>query len=211
MILFWRHCVHIKKPKGYFKYILAFDLETTGLVRGEHPCRDYKTDECYQIVSGGFIVADSHTLKPIEKLYVEIKWNRESIWAKGAERVHGLSVEYLDENGLTEEEAVLEIGKFILKYFGPKDYVNVLGHNIGTFDVPFLRDLFGRFDVPLNISHRFADTNAIGFCALETYTSDELFEVLGFEKRSEHNALDDAEYALRAARVIRNIFNKAIG
>jgi len=197
--------------KGYFKYLMAFDFETSGLIQGgdhNNPVRNNK--ESYQIVSGGFVIADSETLKPIDELYVEIKWNGVSKWNKRAEQIHGLSLEYLEEHGMTEEEAVLAIGNFFFKYFGDRT-LNLLGHNIASFDIPFLRDLFGRFDIPLKISHRVNDTNALGFIAFNSFTSDGLFDLLGMEKRDKHNALDDAKMSLEAARMVRLIFQQAIG
>lgn len=199
-----------KKAKGFFKYLMAFDFETSGLVKGGNSNNPVRNDkEEYQIVSGGFVIADSETLKPVDELYIEIKWNGVSKWTKGAERIHGLSIEHLDEHGMTEEEAVLVIANFFMKYFGDRQ-LNLLGHNIASFDIPFLRDLFGKFGVPLKISQRYNDTNSLGFITFESYTSDELFDLLGMEHRSTHNALDDAKMSLEAARLIRLIFQQAI-
>lgn len=200
-----------KKPKGYFKYIMAFDFETSGLAMGGKNNNPVRNDnEEYQIVSAGLVIADSETLLPIDELYLEVKWNGVAKWSKRAENIHGLSLEYLEENGMTEEEAVLEIGNFIFKYFGDRQ-LQLLGHNIASFDILFLRDLFNRHGISLKISHRCVDTNALGFVAFNSYTSDELFDLLGMDERGAHNALDDAKMSLEAARMIRLVFQKAIG
>jgi hypothetical protein len=201
------------KPIGYFEKVLAIDCESTGLV--------FNSDDPsvgHQSVSWGFVVADGKTLKPIEELYVEIKWNEEtklarkkdSTFGKKAETVHGLTYEYLEENGLTEEEAVAQIATLILKYWGPENKICLLGHNVVTFDLWFLKRLFRTFEIELRFGNRHVDTNSVGYVNWETYTSDELFETVGLPVRGEHNALDDAKYSLESARRTRLIFNKAL-
>jgi hypothetical protein len=207
------------KPRGYFQYLLAMDCETTGLCTNcDDPTHNPDTGEYHQAVSWGLIVADSTTLKPIEKMYVEIKWNKKSkaqqkidpLWGTRAEQIHGLTRAYLEDNGLDEEDAVVKMGEMILKYWGPIGNIRCLGHNVHTFDMPFFRDLFRRHGVPLKFGNRHYDTNSIGFATFTTYNSDDLFEAVGFEKRGDHNALTDAEQALESARIVRKIFQKAI-
>src|SRR5271167_1552797 len=93
------------KPRGHFNYLLAMDSETTGLcVNEDDPTFNLKKNEFHQSVSWGLIVADASTLKPIEKLYVEIKWNEKSKaqrkanakFGVHAEGVHGLTFDYLE-------------------------------------------------------------------------------------------------------------------
>jgi DNA polymerase III epsilon subunit-like protein len=207
------------KPRGYFQYLLAMDCETTGLCTNQDdPTHNPDTGERHQAVSWGLIVADSTTLKPIEKMYVEIKWNptskkqqkADSQWGTRAEQIHGLTQAYLEKNGVDEEDAVVQMGEMILKYWGPTGNIRCLGHNVHTFDMPFFRDLFRRHGVPLKFGNRHYDTNSIGFATFMTYNSDDLFEAVGFEHRGDHNALTDAEQALESARIVRKIFTKAI-
>lgn len=207
------------KARGSFDFLLAMDCETTGLcMNQDSPVENPKTGERHQTVSWGLIVADAATLKPIEKKYIEIKWNNKSIkqraangkWGTHAEKIHGLSKEYLDENGVTEEEAVADIGSMVLKYWGPTVSIRTLGHNVHTFDLLFFRDLFRRHEIELTFGSRHYDTNSIGFATFGTFNSDDLFEQAGFEKRAEHNALTDAEMALETTRRVRKIFQSAI-
>ena len=209
----------VKKKEGSIQYVLNVDCETTGICfKSDNPVFDDKHGERHQTVSWGVVVADAVTLQPIEELYVEIKWNETSIAAreknpnfgKVAERVHGLTREYLDEHGMTEEEAVVKIANLILKYWGPKNGIHTLGHNVITFDLPFLRDLFKRQGVVLKTGNRHFCTNSIGWGTFGSVTSDELFELVGCDARGAHNALDDALMSLKAARVIRGIFQKFI-
>ena len=193
------------KPRGYFEKLLAIDCETSGLkYNSDDPSEDF------QSVSWGIIVADAKTLKPIEELYVEIKWDGESLWSMGAQKIHGLSKEYLEENGMTDEEAVVAIGSLIAKHFGTDNALCCLGHNVATFDVPFLKRLFRKHGIELKFGNRHVDTSSIGFVNWGVFTSDALFEEVGYEARGDHNALDDARMALEAARRTRVIFQSVL-
>lgn len=211
------------QPRGYFKYLLALDCETTGLCfNNDTPVENPDKGERHQTVSWGFIVADSETLTPQKQLYLEIKWNKYSIeqrkidsnFGVKAEHVHGLTKDYLDENGVTEKEAVEQIANEILvPYWGiGSDMANIrtLGHNVHMFDLPFLRDMFERQGLDLPFGNRHYDTNSAGFLTFGTWNSDELFELIGYDPRSSHNALQDAEMALQSAKIIRTIFQKAL-
>lgn len=200
------------KPKGWFQYVLAMDCETTGLAFNSDDPSDGN-----QAVSWGLIVADAHTLKPIEQLYVEIKWNDECKAARKAdpkfgtyaEKIHGLTYDYLEKNGMSEEDAVIDIASLILKYWADGN-IRCLGHNVATFDMWFLKRLMRSHEIELKFGSRHVDTSGAGFINFETYNSDQLFEMVGFESRKDHNALDDARMALESARVMRLIFQKAL-
>jgi len=200
------------KPRGYFNNVLAFDCETTGLAMGSlDPTHDEATGNTYQMVSAGFIVADVKTLKPIDELYVEIQWNGESEWNMGAQKVHGLSKDYLKKNGQTEKEAVIAIGNFLMKHFGPDNCIHLLGHNVATFDRYFIARLFEKFGIDLKFGNRHIDTYSLGVTLLGAYTSDDLFEVLGLGERTIHNALEDTRMTLAAARRLQVMFNSLLG
>ncbi len=199
------------KPRGYFQKVLAIDCETTGLaVNADDPSYNPKTKDEYQSVSWGFVVADADTLKPIEQMYLEIQWNGTSVWDNRAEKIHGLSREHLKENGFTESEAVEALGSLIVKHWGPNVSIRLLGHNVATFDVWFLRRLFRKFGIELKFGSRHIDTSTVGFVNWKTYTSDELFNLIGFKDRGKHNALDDALMSLEAARVTRLLFENCL-
>lgn len=202
------------KPKGYFDFILAIDCETTGV-----NVNNDNASEGHQAVSWGVIVADATTLEPIEELYVEIKWNAQSkalrkkdpSFGKRAEKIHGLTYDHLEENGVSEAEAVAMIGELILKYWGPDVSIRTLGHNVHMFDLVFLREMFRRHDIELRFGNRHYDTNSISFVVLHTFNSDDMFNVMGFEARGEHNALDDIRMTLETARTIRTLWTKKVG
>lgn len=202
-----------KKPRGYIELVLFVDAETSGLsFNGIDPTINPDTGETFQAVSFGLVVASAKTLEPIEKLYVEIKWNGESTWSKEAEKVHGLSLAYLEENGVTEEDAVVEIAELILKYWGPESPVCLGGHNVATFDKFFLDRLLRKHGIAMRFGSKTIDTNAIGFATFGTHNSDDLFSVVGLPDRDpeKHNALTDAENALHAVRTVRQLFTRCI-
>lgn len=200
-----------KKPKGYFDFVLAMDSETTGIALGsDDPSYNAKTGETYQAISWGFVVADAHTFKEIECLYVEIKWDGVSKWSMDAQKVHGISLEHLEEHGLDPEDAVVLIAELILKYWGPTSPVTILGHNAATFDLPFLKRLLRSQGLEIKFSYRHIDSFSTGFVVFETFDSNQLFEMAGLPIRNEHNALEDARHALQSMKVIRQLANECL-
>lgn len=83
-----------------------------------------------------------------------------------------------------------------------------LGHNI-DFDIKFTKQLLGDFDIPLNKHHVQLDTSGTGMIALGIFKSDQLFEALGFEKRGEHNALQDVKMTLETCKIFRALMTYA--
>lgn len=202
-----------KKPRGYYERVLIMDSETTGLALG---CPDPSIDDAgntYQAISWGFIVADSFNYKPIAELYVELKWDGVSLWNTKAEQVHGLSKQYLEEHGLTNEEAIVEILTFIYEHFGleadPTLLVPCAGHNVSSFDIYFLRRLLNQHEVMFKTGNRFIDTNTIGMVCFETFNSEDLFELMGIT-RDTHNSLDDARACLKILQTTRKMCRKIL-
>ena len=212
------------KPKGYFEYFVAVDCETTGLCfknykHEENPVYNPETGERHQAISWGILIVRASDFAIVDEMYLEVQWNNESRrqrlrypdFGKGAEKVHGLTQEYLENNGIPEEEAVLKIGTLIAKYFGGDNSIKLLGHNVHLFDLPFMRDMFKRYGVDMKFGNRHYDTNSGAFMTFGTWNSDQLFEQLGFEARGDHNALDDIKMTLEAARIMRVLFQKFLG
>lgn len=200
-----------KKPAGYMERILVVDSETSGMAfNSDDPSIDAVTGQTYQSVSWGLIVADASTFQPIERLYVEIKWNGESLWSAKAQEVHGLTLEYLEDRGMSEEAAVVAIASLILKYWGPECPVSLAGHNVASFDLPFLRRLLRSQGIEVRFAHRHVDSSSVGLATFGTFTSDGLFEAVGIDARGKHNALEDAEHSLTALRTVKQLFNACL-
>lgn len=202
-----------KKPRGYFEKVLSIDVETSGMAfNADDPSYDVDTGETYQIVSIGLIVASAKTFKPVEELYLEIKWDGKSVWSTKAEAVHGLSKEYLEQNGVSPEDAVVAIGNLIADYWGNDVPVCLLGHNVSTFDIWFLKRLLRDFEIHVRFGSRTVDTNAIGLATFGTFNSDDLFALVGAEPRdpAKHNALDDARMALSVCRFTKQLWTEVV-
>lgn len=196
-----------KRRPALFDLTLAIDAETSGIAFGSvDPTRDDKTGEKFQAVSFGLIVANVRTFKPIDELYVEIQYDPEYTWSDGAQKVHGLTREYLNENGMTREEAGHKIADFIEKHFGPVNLIRkicLLGHNVATFDRYFIIDLLEAAGRVPQFGNRHIDTFSLGIVTLDAFSSDELFTKLGMVRDpNNHNALEDTRMALKAARMI---------
>ncbi len=190
-------------PKGYFERILAIDTETSGLFMGrETPVKD--GDEYYQVVSWGIMVLDAQTLNTIEELYIEQKWDGVAKWDARAEAVHGLSKEYLEQNGVTREEAQVQIASLIFKHWG-KTSVTTLGHNSIRFDLPFLEHESKLAGIDLRFGNRHLDTNTLAFTIFGCFNSDDWFDQLGFKQRTEHNSLEDIRMTVKGFRLSRKI------
>lgn len=194
-------------PIGYFKYCLAIDCETTGLAKGEiDPTLCSKTGKYYQAISFGVVILETETLKEIESLYVEIKWDGKSEWSIEAENIHGLSKKYLEENGVDEEDAVGMIGELILKYFDPSKTIPLLGHNVATFDRYFLDRLFKKYGIYLNFGARHIDSSTIGFTLFNLFHSDQIFQKIGLQDRGKHNSLEDIRHTIEVVRTARTLW-----
>ena len=189
---------------------LVMDWETSGATWGGDSSKEY------QGLSFGAIVFDAKTFKPIEKLYVEIKFDPKWKWSEEAAKIHGLTKEYLEEHGITQEEAAIKLAEFILKYWGPDAKVMFMGHN-AEFDRRFTNQLLNEIEIEFSVEketqftswiqlhHVVLDTSPIGFVTLGLFKSDLLFEKIGFPERGDHNALSDAEQTLATCEAIRAI------
>jgi DNA polymerase III epsilon subunit-like protein len=165
----------------------------------------------YQGISFGAIIADNETLEEIESVYCEIQFDGSKYqWTDGAEKIHGLSRDYLQTNGVTREDACAILLELILKYIGAGNKVCIGGHN-ADFDIAFTGQLTGDFGVDLPIHHVKLETSGASFIAIGKYRSDDVFAFFGGAERKAHNALDDARLALASARGIKQLVQAALG
>ena len=199
-------------PKGFITRLLVLDCETTGLAyNSDDPSYDSKTGQYYQAVSWGLIVVDATTLNTIEELYLEVRWDRKSVWNGKAEQIHGLSKKYLEENGLDRSEAVEAMGNLIINHWGPSSPIHILGHN-PDFDLAFFKRDMRSEGIELRFGNKKVDTNSIGFTVFGTHNSDDLFELIGVKRDpSKHNSLEDARCSLEVVKRTRALANECFG
>ena len=128
-----------------------------------------------------------------------------------AEAVHGMSKEYLEKHGVDEEDAVMDILEFLMEHLDITKPIFVLGHNVGTFDLPFLKDLLYRHGVEkIKFGHRCFDTFSLSMGTIKEHDSNMLFKRLGFADRNDHNALDDAKMALASFRLLNKAWTQML-
>ena len=110
-------------------YIFWFDTETSGL--------DPKKN---QILQFAYIMTDE-TFKELKrgKTYVKYEGADED-WSMEAQAVHGLTREFLEENGVSQDD----LRDFIVEAVGNEGFAPYpAGHNV-QFDLSFIRELFPR-------------------------------------------------------------------
>lgn len=208
----------MKKKVAQFlpSFGLAIDWETSGAAFGED------SSKTFQGLAFGAIIFNTKTFEPIETLYREIKFDSEKCkWTEEAEKIHGLSKEYLAQHGVTQEDAAADLAELILKYFATGK-VTFLGHN-PEFDRRFTNQLLMTLGIEFSVEktepeaegwiqlhHVMLDTSALGFITMGLFKSDLLFDAMGLEERGEHNALTDALYTLETCSRIRLLVKTAL-
>lgn len=190
------------------KYAICIDWETSGATWGGD------SSIAHQGLSIGAVVFDTGTLEPVETFYRVVKFLPEKYtWTTGAENIHGMSQEWLAENGADQEDVAAELAELILKYFATGK-VMMLGHNVG-FDITFTRQLLASIGIGfgqnkptdgtpfIELHHVLLDTASVGFITVGLFKSDLLFDAMGLETRGKHNALDDALMTLETCKRLR--------
>lgn len=82
---------------------------------------------------------------------------------KQSEYFHKINQAVLEDVGLSEEQFVLGAASFIVEHFLEHDidFVKCLGHNISDFALPFLRNLFKKWDISIEFSSHVLDTHSV--------------------------------------------------
>jgi len=95
------------------------------------------------------------------KLNIYIKPNNKYEYNPQAMEVNGLTLEFLEENGMEEERAIMEVISFIKNNFEGKPIT--LGHNSIGFDIPFLEEHFNTYNLSFKsiVSHHSSDSMII--------------------------------------------------
>lgn len=188
------------------KFGLSIDWETTGSTFGGDSTIKY------QGISFGAVIFDTETFEPVKTLYRELQFDDTKYeWSDGAEKIHGLSREYLKENGVSREEALTDLLSLILEYIGAESKVFFLGHNV-DFDIDFTMQLCKDFGIELQAHHVKLETSGAGFICIGKYKSNDVFEFFtGKVRDGSHNALDDSLMALETVRNMRALMNTALG
>jgi oligoribonuclease (3'-5' exoribonuclease) len=180
-------------------YGLGIDWETSGY---SYPNFASK----HQGISFGAVIFDVKTFEIKDSLYREIKFKADKYeWNTGAENVHGLSRAHLEEHGIEQEDAAVELATLVHKFIGNTDII-LLGHRV-YFDRDFTNQLMASVDMEFNYHPTVIDTLSFGTVFLEKTKSDEVFSTLGLPPRGLHNALEDILFTIESVRKLKNGFS----
>lgn len=141
-------------------YYLGIHVETTGIDQST----DTEITNGHSIVALALVVCDKNFNRVDDKI-IFIDNDAPEIGT----RWHGISKSFLDEEGVSEEDAILEFANFILEHFSPEDNIVCLGQNPHSFALPFLKKLLYKNEVYINFS-----TNSLDLFSLTTPTMGEL-------------------------------------
>lgn len=190
-------------PYNVPRFGLAIDWETSGYSVPEYA-------KHHQGISFGAIIFDVQSLEPVESLYLEIQFNEKKYkWEAGAEKVHGLSREHLQKNGVSQEEAAVQFCNLVIKYIAVGDDVMLLGHRV-HFDRAFTEQLTRSIDVDLSYHPNTIDSCSMGIALMEIAKSEDVFQMMGMPPRQEHNSLEDIMYTLLSVKRMKELFFKGI-
>lgn len=180
------------------KWGLGIDFETSGY---SYPNFASK----HQGISFGAAIFDVRTFEVVDSLYREIKFDASKYeWNYGAEKVHGLSREHLEQHGVTQQQAAEDLVKFIFNKIGAEDII-LLGHRV-YFDRAFTDQLMDSIDIQLSYHPTVIDTLSLGTIFLEKTKSDDVFSELQLPPRGLHNSLEDILYTIESVRKLKKGF-----
>jgi hypothetical protein len=189
------------KPLPPQKLGLAIDWETSG-----YSIPNYASK--HSGISFGAVIFNTDTFEAIDSIYCEVQPDPSKEWSLEAEKIHGLTQAHLAVNGLTREDAAIQLASLVLKWIGTGKVI-ALGHRV-HFDIAFTDDLLNSIDVKFDWDPIKMDSAALAAILLHETSSNGLFKACGFEDRKMHNALEDVIYTLESVRILKQTFLKGL-
>jgi DNA polymerase-3 subunit epsilon len=166
--------------------ILFIDTETGGI----NPDVD-------SLLSIGLVCWENGEILAKKEIFIK---HKEYHIVKRAQSINGITEEFLEKYGITEEMAINELLDFCKLNFSFNNRITIAGHNI-SFDVNFLKKLFKNNNLSFSkyFSHRFIDTASIlMFLSYANklpngiISSSEAFKYYGIYIENRHSAVEDA-------------------
>lgn len=186
------------------RYGILIDFETSGSDVTN------KNHGIYQGISFGALMVDMKDFSVVDSIYREIKFNGDKYqWSKDAEAVHGFTKEYLEQNGVSQEDALADLMEWIIKWIYVPEKLFVMGHNV-PFDQIFIRQLFDVGGIGINFHHIHIDTSPMAYFLVQEYRSDVVFDLFAGTERDTHNALDDCWACFNTLKAMKRIFDKGM-
>lgn len=154
--------------------IVAFDLETTGL--------NTQTDHIIQI---GLVKFDKSTYEELGHIMFYIKPETNFSIDPYAQEKHGISKDFVIENGVLLRDVWGEISEFI----GDCD---ILSYNGNSFDVPMLYNNLKRYNLEFDfVSRKYYDSMVVERKRIQYKLSETYKRYTGEELEDAHDALAD--------------------
>lgn len=125
-------------------YMIVADTETGGLPsKASKGKPEKKAFFDVALCEIALVVIDLNALKIVDEYDAIIQPYKDGLeYNPEAEKVHGLSVSNLKENGQNAKEVYQKVKSFLVKYKNPRIGSILCGHNFQLFDIPFFGGLF---------------------------------------------------------------------
>lgn len=176
------------------KYAIAFDFETGDLISATK-----KAFYDAAAVEIALVVIDLEQLSIVEeKSFIFKDEYKEGLsYSEQAELVHGITKEIRKSKGVELKEIYKYLVGLFKKYKNPRQLCHLLGHNIISFDVPFLRNFFEYMGDDLDKYVKFyTDTMLLAHLSVleqENYQLHTCCQINGIDLVNAHRALDDTK------------------
>lgn len=176
------------------KYGIVFDLETGDLISEKK--RAFYDAAAIEIA---LVVVDFEKLSIVEEKSFIFKdeYKEDLSYSAQAEAVHGITKEIRIQNGVELKTIYKEICNLFKKYKNPRQMCHLIGHNIISFDVPFLRNFFEYMGDNLdNYVKYYTDTMLFAHMSAleqENYQLGTCCQLNGIDLVNAHRALDDTK------------------
>lgn len=187
--------------KTSVNYVIVADTETGGL-----PCKASKGKPAklafndIALCEVAFVVVDTIGLQIVDEYNAILApYKEDLIYDPGAERVHGLTVNHLTQNGEEIQTVYENIKSILTKYSNGKRAGGAIlcGHNFQNFDIPFLENMFAFCGDNLSDYYTFVeDTMKMGWYSAieqENYKLGTCCKIEGVELVDSHRALTDTK------------------
>jgi DNA polymerase III epsilon subunit-like protein len=170
---------------------IAIHLETTGL----NPKKD-------EIIAVAMVASDPENFNPIDAKILyrnDIKIGN----LEDSYRYHKLDSDFLKKKGLSEEDFVIEMINFILKYSEDERLPKLMGYNIANFTLPFVQELLTKYDLDVDFSSNLLDAYPL---VVGLWGDLPLKEVLREFKPDEAEVLPNNKNVMKKCLTFLNIF-----
>lgn len=182
------------------KYYLSVHVETTGI----NNTVDEPVFKNNNIICLAAVVCEKKTFKPVDEIVLFIDHGIDDTGS----RWHGITPEFLEQEGVDEETAVVDFSNFILQYFDPDGSIIAMGQNVHSFVLPFVKDLLYRNEVYICFSSNSLDVFSVTVPTIGETTIKELIELFGDVDKLEPSYQQQEYACLLKAKTFVEVFRK---